>query len=224
MSGTELSPAARLDPLHAELRDLIAASRQRLAGAVNAELTRLYWLVGQRLSAEVLGGERPAYGTQLISQLGAQLAQEFGRGFEARNLRRMVKFAQAFPAPEIVSTLSTKLSWSHLVAIVALKTTPAQQFYASQAAQEGWSVRELAKQIERKAFERNAIASAQAPVPQAADAAPTLIFKDPSQGRHHRRRILDRIAAQGGAGAKTARGAAGSARAAGAARGVVGGE
>lgn len=179
MSQIPATPAAAADTLHAELRALIAASRQRLAGAVNAELTRLYWLVGQRLSSEVLGGERAAYGTQLIDQLGAQLAQEFGRGFEARNLRRMVKFAQAFPAPEIVSTLSTKLSWSHLVAIVSLKTTQAQQFYASQAAQEGWSVRELAKQIERKAFERTALASAQAPVPQAADAAPSQVFKDP---------------------------------------------
>lgn len=44
------------ESLHAELRALIAASRQRLAGAVNAELTRLYWTVGQRLAAEVLGG------------------------------------------------------------------------------------------------------------------------------------------------------------------------
>jgi hypothetical protein len=35
--------------LHAELRTLKASSRQRLAGAVNAELTPLYWHVGQRL-------------------------------------------------------------------------------------------------------------------------------------------------------------------------------
>ncbi len=40
---------APADSLHAELRALIASSRQRLAGAVNAELTRLYWNVGQRL-------------------------------------------------------------------------------------------------------------------------------------------------------------------------------
>ena len=39
---SELTPNA----LHAELRMLIASSRQRLAGAVNAELTRLYWSVG----------------------------------------------------------------------------------------------------------------------------------------------------------------------------------
>ena len=40
---------APFDTLHAALRSLIASSRQRLAGAVNAELTRLYWSVGARL-------------------------------------------------------------------------------------------------------------------------------------------------------------------------------
>lgn len=165
--------------LHAELRNLIASSRQRLAGAVNVELTRLYWTVGQRLGVEVLGGERASYGAQLLDQLGQQLAQEFGRGFEARNLRRMVRFVQAFPDVEIVSTLSTKLSWSHLVAIVPLKTPEARHFYAAQVVQEGWSVRELAHQIDRKAFERTEIASTQAPVTPAASTAPAQVFKDP---------------------------------------------
>jgi predicted nuclease of restriction endonuclease-like (RecB) superfamily len=167
------------DKLHAELRTLIANSRQRLAGAVNAELTRLYWNVGQRLRTEVLGEGRASYGAQLLDQLGHQLAQEFGRGFESRNLRRMVKFAESFPDAAIVSTLSTQLSWSHMVTIVALKTPQARQYYASQAAQDGWSVRELAHQIERKAFERTEIANAQASVLQTADAEPAVVFKDP---------------------------------------------
>ena len=64
----QLLPAPA-DSLHAELRALIASSRQRLAGAVNAELTRLYWSVGQRLRTEVLGGaERAKYGDQLIKR------------------------------------------------------------------------------------------------------------------------------------------------------------
>ncbi len=175
-------PAKQAGDLHAELRTLIASSRQRLAGAVNAELTRLYWTLGQRLSTEVLGGERASYGAQLLDQLGQQLSQEFGRGFEARNLRRMVRFAQAFPDAEIVSTLSTKLSWSHLVAIVPLKTPEARRFYAVQAALEGWSVRELSNQIDRKAFERTEIASTQAPAVPAAQLAhtePAQVFKDP---------------------------------------------
>ena len=130
--GTALPGAAPTpaDNLHAELRSLIASSRQRLAGAVNAELTRLYWSVGKRLHTEVLGGARASYGTQLLDQLGKQLANEFGRGFESRNLRRMVKFAEAFSDAAIVSTLSAKLSWSHMVAIVALKSADARQFYA----------------------------------------------------------------------------------------------
>jgi predicted nuclease of restriction endonuclease-like (RecB) superfamily len=162
--------------LHPELHALIASNCQRPASSVDDELTRKYWTVGQRLRVEVLGGERASYGAQLLEQLGKQLSGEFGRGFESRNLRRMVKFAEAFPAAEIVSTLSAKLSWSHLVAIVALKTPEARQFYAHHAAQDGWSVRELSHQIERKAFERTEIASIHAP---AVATTPLQVFKDP---------------------------------------------
>lgn len=172
--------------LHAELRTLIASSRQRLAGAVNAELTRLYWGVGERLRTEVLGGaDRAKYGDQLIQRVGEQLAQEFGRGFEAKNLRRMVQFAQAFPQPEIVATLSRQLSWSHFVNLLPLKTEAARQFYASQAATHTWSVRELRQQIERKAFERTELASLQASTPVRAElvedlgTSPVQVFKDP---------------------------------------------
>lgn len=190
MSGVErgVLPTPDSHPhtdLHAELRALISTSRQRLAGAVNAELTRLYWTVGQRLRTEVLGDARASYGTQLLDQLGQQLAQEFGRGFESRNLRRMVKFAEAFPDAVIVSTLSAKLSWSHMVAIVALKSPDARQFYAQQAALDGWSVRELSQQMERKAFERTALAALQAPAlvqtepVVASGASPGQVFKDP---------------------------------------------
>ena len=186
----ELSTTLRVSqdppPLYAELRALITSSRQRLAGAVNAELTRLYWSVGERLRTEVLGGaDRAKYGDQLINRMGEQLEQEFGRGFEAKNLRRMVQFAQTFPQPEIVATLSRQLSWSHFVNLLPLKTEPARQFYASQAATNTWSVRELRHQIERKAFERTELASLQAPAPvraepvEASYTSPALVFKDP---------------------------------------------
>ena len=166
--------------LHTELRALIASSRQRLAGAVNAELTRLYWTVGQRIHAELLQGERAAYGARLISELGTQLAREFGRGFEAKNLQRMRQFAQAFPEAEIVATLSRQLSWSHILALLPLKSAPARQFYAAQCAEQTWGVRELRRQIERKAFERSEIAAVQtsaAALP--ALTTPAQVFKDP---------------------------------------------
>jgi hypothetical protein len=126
--------AAPLDTLHAELRSLIASSRQRLAGAVNAELTRLYWSEGERLRTEVLGGaDRAKYGDQLINRVGEQLAEKFGRGLEVKNLRGMVQFAQTFPLPEIVATLSRQLSWSHSVNLLPLKTELVRQFYVNRA-------------------------------------------------------------------------------------------
>lgn len=182
MSGSELLSAAPLEPLHAELRDLIAASRQRLATTVNAELTLLYWRIGQRLATEVLGGERARYGAQLMGRLGERLAQEFGRGFESKNLRRMVQFVQAFPDTEIVASLMRQLSWTHFLQLLPLKTEPARRFYAGQCMAEHWSVRELHRQIERKAFERSEIAGAQGTAltaPSANEAVPAVVFKDP---------------------------------------------
>jgi len=92
-------------------------------------------------------------------------AQQFGRGFDAKNLRRIVQFAQMFPQAEIAATLSRQLSWTHFVDLLPLKTEPARQFYASQAATHTWSVRELRHQIERKAFDRTELAALQTHTP-----------------------------------------------------------
>ena len=178
---SELVPNA----LHAELRALIASSRQRLAAAVNAELTRLYWSVGERLRTAVLGGaDRAKYGDQLINRVGDQLAQEFGRGFEAKNLRRMLQFAVAFPDTEKVASLMRHLSWTHFLQLLPVKTDVARWFYAQQSVESRWSVRELHHQIDRKAFERTALASLQTPTPVRAEpveaqSTPALVFKDP---------------------------------------------
>lgn len=185
---TDLTPGAASAPsdnLHAELRALIASSRQRLASAVNAELTRLYWSVGKRLHTEVLGGaDRAKYGDQLIKRVGDQLAQEFGRGFEAKNLRRMLQFAVAFPDTEKIASLMRHLSWTHFLQLLPVKTDAARWFYAQQSVESRWSVRELHQQIERKAFERTELAALQTPTsvlaePGEAQNTPALVFKDP---------------------------------------------
>ncbi|OLP05087.1 PDDEXK nuclease domain-containing protein [Rhodoferax antarcticus] len=185
LTATAAAPTPA-DNLHAELRSLIASSRQRLAGAVNAELTRLYWSVGKRLHTEVLGGaDRAKYGDQLVKRVGEQLAQEFGRGFEAKNLRRMVQFALAFPDVEKVASLMRHLSWTHFLQLLPLKADSARWFYAQQIVESRWSVRELHHQIERKAFERTELASLQAPNPvraepvEASASTPAQVFKDP---------------------------------------------
>ena len=177
-----------VDTLHRELTALIASSRQRLAVAVNAELTLLYWSIGQRLSREVLGGDRAAYGIRVIEQIGTRLTADFGRGFEAKNLRRMIKFAGLFPDSEIVASLMRQLSWTHFLEILPLKDDQARLYYARTAGGERWSVRELRQRIARKTYERSALAalgqghtedSLAADASEVQALAPALVFKDP---------------------------------------------
>jgi hypothetical protein len=63
--------------------------------------------------------------------------------FDSSGKCRLVKFAESLPDAAMVSTLSTlstPLSWSQMVATVALKTPQARQFYTSQAATNTCSV------------------------------------------------------------------------------------
>jgi hypothetical protein len=60
--------------------------------------------------------------------------------FDSSGKCRLVKFAESLPDAAMVSTLSTPLSWSQMVATVALKTPQASKFYASQAAANTCSV------------------------------------------------------------------------------------
>jgi hypothetical protein len=54
----------------------------------------MYRRIGARIRHEVLGGERARYGAEIVVTLSRQLAAEYGRGFEEKNLRRRVRFPQ----------------------------------------------------------------------------------------------------------------------------------
>jgi hypothetical protein len=101
--------------LVADLHHLIEGARRRATVAVNVELTTLYWQIGDRIHREILGSQRADYGEQIIPTLARQLTADFGRGFSAKSMRHMVRFVEAFPRPEIVSTLSRQLGWSHVL-------------------------------------------------------------------------------------------------------------
>ena len=60
--------------LIAEVRQLIVDARLRAASAVNAELSGLYWQVGQRIHREILGSQRAGYGEEIVSTLSRQLS------------------------------------------------------------------------------------------------------------------------------------------------------
>lgn len=173
--------------LLADLRHLIEAARKTAALAVNASLTLMYWHIGQRIRTEVLGGQRAAYGDEIVSTLSRQLTVEYGRSFSDKNLRHMMRFAEAFADPAIVSTLSRQLAWSHFLELIYLKDPLQREFYAAMGAAEGWSVRTLRERVGSMLFERTALASQPeelmrnelAHLTSEGEITPPLVLKDP---------------------------------------------
>ena len=112
------------------------------------------------MSPCALDNKRADYGKQIVSAVSTQLQAEYGKkGFEPRSIWRMMQFAQEFPDEQIVATVSTQLSWSHVIEILPLKDNIQREFYLTLAASEKWKVRQLRKEIDGMLFERTAIAS-----------------------------------------------------------------
>jgi hypothetical protein len=114
-------PSAEPQELLTDVRKLILAARQTVARGINAALVALYWQIGQRIRGDILKERRAEYGQEILPTLSAKLEPEFGHGFSARNLARMISFAWAFPDQQIVATLSRELGWSHFVELLPLK-------------------------------------------------------------------------------------------------------
>ena len=112
---------------------LINSAKQQAAIAVNAELTLMYWQVGQRINLEVLKGERAEYGKQVIANLSKALSEQFGKGWSKRNLFQMLKFSQVFPDQQIVQAVSAQLSWSHFTQLLSIEDPLKRDFYLTMA-------------------------------------------------------------------------------------------
>ncbi|MFN5613095.1 MAG: YhcG family protein, partial [Pseudanabaena sp.] len=140
-----------------EIRQLIESAKQRAAVAINAEITLLYWQVGDRIQTEILQRQRAEYGKQIIATLSQQLTQTYGKGWSDRQLRYCVLIAEVFPDREILHTLSAKLSWSHLKLVMGIDDPLKRNFYIEITQLENWSVRQLQERINSMLFERTAI-------------------------------------------------------------------
>lgn len=182
-----VTPQTAAPQLLGDIRQLIEHSRGQLAAAVNSALTMLYWHIGHRIRTEVLGSERATYGEQIVSALSRQLEADYGRGFSAKNLRHMLRFAEVFPELEIVSTLSRQLAWSHFLELIYLKDPLQRDFYSQMCSQERWSVRTLRERKDSMLFERTALSrqpetlmsSELATLRDTRELTPALVLKDP---------------------------------------------
>ncbi len=133
---------------------LIQAAKQRAYRAADAELVQLYWQVGEYLHRKLESAE---WGDGVVDQLARFLSrtQPGLRGFTRANLFRMRQFYRLYRDHEIVAPLVRQLSWSqHLIIMGRCKMEEEREFYIRLAIREGWSKRELERQLKTGRFER----------------------------------------------------------------------
>ena len=140
-----------------EIKSLIENSKQNIAISVNAEMTILYWQIGQRINMEILQGARANYGKQVVFLLSQNLIFEYGQGWSEKHLRHCLRFSEVFPDFQIVSTLWRQLSWSHLKEVIYIEDPLKREFYIEMCKLERWSVRTFRERIQSMLYERTAI-------------------------------------------------------------------
>ncbi len=142
--------------LFEQIKNLIEQTKNNVAVAVNSSMTMMYWEIGNKINQDILNNQRAEYGKEIVVTLSRQLQDNFGKGFDEKNLRRMMQFANVIEKQKVV-TLSRELSWSHFLALLPLQDTLKIEFYAQMSIAQHWGVRTLRERIDSMLYERTAL-------------------------------------------------------------------
>lgn len=135
-----------------DVKEIIGQARLKAYSAVNTAMVDAYWKIGQRIvEEEQSGGQRAAYGKRILLELSKELSNEYGKGFDERELRKMRQFYVMFP---IRDSLRPELSWTHYRSLIRVNDKDARNYYLNESAINNWSVRTLDRNISTLYFER----------------------------------------------------------------------
>jgi predicted nuclease of restriction endonuclease-like (RecB) superfamily len=141
-----------LAPLLTHIAAVIQQSRQQVQIAVNSVMVQCYWQIGRLIiEHEQQGQARAAYGKHQLQAISEHLTAEFGKGFDASNLRNMRSFYLCFPKWDAVSH---KLSWTHYRKLIRIENPNSRDWYQKEAIEQHWSARALERQIDKLYYER----------------------------------------------------------------------
>lgn len=142
--------------LLADAKSIIEQARQNAYRSINLAMLQRNWLLGKRISDEILNGEKRAeYGNEIIKRLSEALTGMYGKGFTKSYLYNFVRFYKAFPnifqSPIGKSEI---LSWTHYFLLLDIDDDAARNWYAHEAFVETWSVRALRRNIASQYYYR----------------------------------------------------------------------
>ena len=173
--------ATQTEDLHDHIRSLLLAAKSQIRQTVNTAMVQTYWHIGRLIVEDEQGGQKRAeYGKQVLLDLSKRLTTEFGAGFSVQGLRNYRQFYLQFP---IRSTVWSELSWSHFKLLLRVENQTSREWYANEAAQRGWSVRALDRQIATLFYERLLGSQDKAKAGVALEAATNIAAEAPADPR-----------------------------------------
>lgn len=135
-----------------EIRGIIDQARSHAVRSIDQTRVLMYWNIGQRIfEKEQQGKERADYGTYLIKNLAMAIEPEYGSGFGERQLKFCRQFYKAYP---IANTLCSQLNWSQYCMLIQIPDLDKREYYELEAVNEGWTGRQLERQINSMLYER----------------------------------------------------------------------
>ena len=140
-----------------EIIEWIDQARFRAMRAVNVEMIGLYWDIGAYVSQRV---QTVGWGKRVVAEFAAFLQAHYptSKGFSAQNIWRMKQFYETYRNNEKLSPLVREVAWTqNLLIMTACKTDESREFYLKQCIENGYSKRELQRQIDSMLYERTQI-------------------------------------------------------------------
>lgn len=137
-----------------QIVDIIENAKNNAYRKVNEELIKMYWDIGSFLSKEA---KNASFGDSYVDSVSEYIQKQFPgiKGFTRRGLYRMKQFYETYAGDEFVSALLSQISWTNHLAIMSkAKTAEERHFYITLCIKEGYSSRELERQIESGYYER----------------------------------------------------------------------
>lgn len=135
-----------------DIKQIINTARTNAVRSVDFCRVQMYWTIGQRIvEKEQQGKERADYGTYLIKNLAKEIEPEFGSGFGERQLKFCRQFYNTYP---IRNALRSQLNWSQYRMLIQIPDPDKREYNELEAVNEGWSGRQLERQINSMLYER----------------------------------------------------------------------
>lgn len=151
---SEIVPTGYGDLL-GSLKERIKTAQIQAALAVNSELIRLYWEIGESVVREQ---EAHQWSDKVLTRLADDLQAAFPdmQGFSRTNVYRMRAFYRAYRNEgAIVPQAVGQLPWGHNAALIEkIKDNPTRLWYAEKTIQNGLSRPVLEHQIGTRLHER----------------------------------------------------------------------